>query len=147
MRRALHEGHRNAPRRRRLLAGDVPSPIDPPSGCRFHTRCPYVEERCKREEPRLQEVSPGQWVACHLRQLFEAMRRGRLSCPFRLEEEADAVYRLLNRYAEVPVSLADACLVRMAELYDGSPILTLDADFSVYRKNGRQVIELITPNA
>ena len=55
-------------KRRRLLAGDVPSSIDPPSGCRFHTRCPYVEERCKREEPPLQEISPGQWVACHLRQ-------------------------------------------------------------------------------
>jgi oligopeptide/dipeptide ABC transporter ATP-binding protein len=55
-------------KRRRLLAGEVPSPIDPPSGCRFHTRCPYVEERCKREEPPLQEISPGQWVACHLRQ-------------------------------------------------------------------------------
>jgi len=55
-------------KQRRLLAGDVPSPIDPPSGCRFHTRCPYVEERCKREEPPLQEISPGQWVACHLRQ-------------------------------------------------------------------------------
>jgi oligopeptide/dipeptide ABC transporter ATP-binding protein len=55
-------------KRRHLLAGDVPSPIDPPSGCRFHTRCRYVEERCKREEPPLQEISPGQWVACHLRQ-------------------------------------------------------------------------------
>ena len=55
-------------KQRRVLGGDVPSPIDPPSGCRFHTRCPYVEERCKREEPPLQEVSPGQWVACHLRQ-------------------------------------------------------------------------------
>jgi oligopeptide/dipeptide ABC transporter ATP-binding protein len=55
-------------KQRRLLAGDVPSAIDPPSGCRFHTRCPYVEERCKREEPPLQEISPGQWVACHLRQ-------------------------------------------------------------------------------
>jgi peptide/nickel transport system ATP-binding protein/oligopeptide transport system ATP-binding protein len=55
-------------KRKRLLAGEVPSPIDPPSGCRFHTRCPYAEERCKREEPQLQEVSPEQWVACHLRQ-------------------------------------------------------------------------------
>ena len=55
-------------KQRRVLAGDVPSPIDLPSGCRFHTRCPYVEERCKREEPPLQEISPGQWVACHLRQ-------------------------------------------------------------------------------
>ena len=55
-------------KQRRLLAGDVPSPIDPPPGCRFHTRCPYVEERCKREEPPLKEISPGQWVACHLRQ-------------------------------------------------------------------------------
>jgi oligopeptide/dipeptide ABC transporter ATP-binding protein len=57
-------------KQRRVLEGDVPSPIAPPSGCRFHTRCPYVEERCKREEPPLQKISPGQWVACHLRQPF-----------------------------------------------------------------------------
>jgi oligopeptide/dipeptide ABC transporter ATP-binding protein len=55
-------------KQRRLLGGDVPSAIDPPSGCRFHTRCPYVEERCKHQEPPLKEISPGQWVACHLRQ-------------------------------------------------------------------------------
>jgi peptide/nickel transport system ATP-binding protein/oligopeptide transport system ATP-binding protein len=57
-----------ARRKRRVLAGDVPSPINPPSGCRFHTRCPYVEARCKVEEPVLKEVAPGQLVACHLRQ-------------------------------------------------------------------------------
>ena len=55
-------------KRRRVLTGDVPSPISPPPGCRFHTRCPYVEDRCKREEPPLVQVLPGQWVACHLRQ-------------------------------------------------------------------------------
>jgi len=54
-------------RKRRVLGGDVPSPIHPPPGCRFHTRCPYAEERCRRDEPPLKEVSAGQWVACHLR--------------------------------------------------------------------------------
>ena len=54
-------------KKRILLAGDVPSPIDPPSGCRFHTRCPYVEARCRTEEPVWREAAPGHWVACHLR--------------------------------------------------------------------------------
>jgi oligopeptide/dipeptide ABC transporter ATP-binding protein len=56
-----------ARRARMILAGDVPSPITPPSGCRFHTRCPYAMERCRREEPLMQEVRPGHLVACHLR--------------------------------------------------------------------------------
>jgi len=55
-------------KQRRVLTGDVPSPMSPPPGCRFHTRCPYAEERCRREEPPLQQVQAGQWVACHLRQ-------------------------------------------------------------------------------
>ena len=52
---------------RRRLQGDVPDPIDRPSGCHFHTRCPYAEERCRVEEPKLKEVAPGHLAACHLR--------------------------------------------------------------------------------
>ncbi|HKX29333.1 MAG TPA: dipeptide ABC transporter ATP-binding protein [Blastocatellia bacterium] len=48
------------------LTGDVPSPIAPPPGCRFHTRCPYAMEQCKTQEPKFNEVSPGHWVACFL---------------------------------------------------------------------------------
>ncbi len=54
-------------RTRRRLQGDVPNPIDRPSGCHFHTRCPYAEERCRVEEPTLKEVAPGHLAACHLR--------------------------------------------------------------------------------
>ena len=52
-----------------ILRGDVPSPINPPPGCRFHTRCPYVVDRCRTDEPPLQEVQPGHLVACHLREV------------------------------------------------------------------------------
>ncbi len=54
-------------RKRRLLQGDVPSPIRPPPGCRFHTRCPYAEARCRQEMPAVKSVGPGHLVACHLR--------------------------------------------------------------------------------
>jgi oligopeptide/dipeptide ABC transporter ATP-binding protein len=57
-----------AKRDRLLIEGDVPSPINPPSGCRFHTRCPFAFNRCRTEEPALIEVAPGRSVACHLRE-------------------------------------------------------------------------------
>jgi oligopeptide/dipeptide ABC transporter ATP-binding protein len=54
-------------RAKRPLAGDVPSPMNPPPGCAFHTRCGYAQERCRRETPTLREVAPGHWVSCHFR--------------------------------------------------------------------------------
>ncbi len=53
-------------RKRVLLSGDVPSPINPPSGCHFHTRCPYAMDRCRVEVPELREIIPGHWSSCHL---------------------------------------------------------------------------------
>ncbi len=58
-----------ARRDRIILTGDVPSPISPPSGCCFHTRCPYVFDRCRTEEPLLRDVGEGQKAACHLDEL------------------------------------------------------------------------------
>jgi peptide/nickel transport system ATP-binding protein/oligopeptide transport system ATP-binding protein len=53
-------------RKRLILKGDVPSPINPPTGCHFHTRCLYAHARCKNEVPPLREVTAGHWAACHL---------------------------------------------------------------------------------
>ena len=87
----------------------------------------------------LRSLRPGQ------EKILEWIERGVLVCPFVLAEEVAQVRAIWQKYSDVPMSLADACLVRMAELYGSSPVLTLDREFSVYRKNGRQVIPLISP--
>jgi oligopeptide/dipeptide ABC transporter ATP-binding protein len=62
----LPDPARERSRRRIVLEGELPSPVNPPSGCPFHTRCPLREERCVREAPPLLQVAPGHQVACHL---------------------------------------------------------------------------------
>ena len=70
---------------------------------------------------------------------------GLIQIPFQIEVEAIALQSLLSQYHSVPMSLADACLVRLAEHYPNSSILTLDSDFYVYRKNKNQAISVISP--
>jgi len=63
---AIPEPNPENVKKRVILTGDVPSPVNPPSGCRFHTRCSYCNEKCKTDEPELKEMLPGHLVACHL---------------------------------------------------------------------------------
>lgn len=72
--------------------------------------------------------------------------RGVLAISFRLAPEFEAVRRLMAKYANVPMSLADACLVRMSELDAHASVVTLDSDFRVYRRNGRQAVPVLMPD-
>jgi predicted nucleic acid-binding protein len=69
-----------------------------------------------------------------------------LAIPFRLEDELDSIKVLLSKYKNLPMSLADACLVRMAENIKDSVILTLDNDFRIYRKYKRKIIPTVLPD-
>ena len=71
--------------------------------------------------------------------------RGIIVIGFSLESELAETLRLIRRYRDTPMSLADACLVRMAELLSGSTVFTTDRDFRIYRKNTRQVIPSLMP--
>ena len=77
--------------------------------------------------------------------LIEMVGEGFLTIGMAVADHHSALLAMVRRYADVPMSLADACLVRLAELFPQSPVLTLDSDFSVYRKNGRQVIGVLRP--
>jgi predicted nucleic acid-binding protein len=77
--------------------------------------------------------------------LFGLLQNGALVVAFRLEEHIAALHRLLRKYRDTPMSLADACVVRMAEIHENHSVLTLDSDFTVYRKHGRVPITLMHP--
>ena len=111
-------------------------------------------------EARLAEIEPPLWTceavlteACHLLRrtpggseaVLTLVRRELLTLPFELEAEAAPVGALMARYADVPMSLADGCLVRLMELRAESTLLTLDRDFQIYRMHGRRVIPTLMP--
>ena len=77
--------------------------------------------------------------------VLSLIEAGILQIDFSLSAEASAVKILMQKYENVPMSFADACLVRMNELLDNSTIFTLDGDFHIYRKNGNKKIDLIIP--
>lgn len=77
--------------------------------------------------------------------VLDLVGRGIVKPAFHLDTEIDAVRKLISRFASVPMSVADACLVRMAELDPQLTVLTLDGDFRIYRKNGRQLVPVLAP--
>ncbi|MBP0016756.1 MAG: PIN domain-containing protein [Cyanobacteria bacterium SBLK] len=72
--------------------------------------------------------------------------RGYVEVPFHFNSEVNAIAELMQKYKTVPMSFADACLVRMSELITGSSVLTLDSDFRIYRKNRTEAISVIIPD-
>ncbi len=113
----------------------------------------WAVERLAEIEPPLLTCEAVLAETCHLvrrtssgpEAVAEMVASGLIEIPFRLGAEAARIGSLLGRYAGVPMSLADACLVRLAEIEAGSAVLTLDSDFHVYRMHGRQVIPVIAP--
>lgn len=77
--------------------------------------------------------------------VLRMIEREQIASPFRVEGEAASIRKLLEKYASLPMDLADACLVRMSEQYSHPRLFTLDGDFRVYRRHGRQSIPLIIP--
>lgn len=102
---------------------------------------------------------PPPWMTCeavlsetsHLlggrgtRSLVLLLRRGALVCRYRFADDIDAILKLLEKYSDVPISFADACLVRMTETLNNPMLLTTDGDFRIYRRHGRQIIPCVLP--
>jgi predicted nucleic acid-binding protein len=77
--------------------------------------------------------------------VLDLIRQGVVKVSFSLSDELESIHRLISKYVDLPMSLADACLVRMAELNPAATVLTLDRHFNIYRKNNRQVVPTLMP--
>ena len=79
--------------------------------------------------------------------VMEYMKRGLIKIHFSLESDKKEIQKLMHKYKNVPMSLADACLVRMSEKLPNSTVFTLDSDFDIYRKSNRRVIPTLSPHS
>jgi uncharacterized protein len=98
----------------------------------------WAVERFRALSPPFLTCEPVIAEACFL-------ENGLLRVGLEIEDHCAALKNLMKRYRSVPMSLADSCLVRMSEIHPKSELFTLDRDFRVYRRNGRQMIPLIMP--
>jgi uncharacterized protein len=113
----------------------------------------WVVQQVEELEPPLLVCEPVLAEAMHLLArfargqdaLFALLQNGALRVAFRIEEHISALHKLHRKYRDRPMSLADACIVRMTEIYVRHAVLTLDSDFTVYRKHGRDPLALIYP--
>lgn len=118
---------------------------------RFHA---WTRMRFGEITPPLLTCEPVLAESCFLLQAYpggaaavlELLHRGIVKVAFRVEDHIPSIAKLMSKYASVSMSLADACLVRMSELDSQATIMTIDTDFRIYRRHGRQVIPLIAPN-
>ena len=121
------------------------------SGLRHHS---WTVEQWKRLSPPLLTCEPVLTEAAFLlkregRQadaLFELMERGALRVALAVQAEQADLRALMHRYRNLPMSLADACLVRLSEMHPSAEVFTLDSDFRIYRRHGNKVIPLLTPD-
>ncbi|MFI5403182.1 MAG: type II toxin-antitoxin system VapC family toxin, partial [Planctomycetota bacterium] len=101
----------------------------------------WATERLQEADAPLLTCEPAITEACHIlrdvegaaESLLDLVRDGLIAIPYRIEDDAGSAAKLVRKYANVPMSLADACLVRMAEMAPRIPVLTLDSDFRIYR--------------
>lgn len=115
----------------------------------------WVCEQWRRLEPPLLTCEPVLTEAafllkregCETDALFALLERGVLRVGLAVEDQLSDLRALMRRYRNRPMSLADACLVRLAELHPGSTILTFDSDFRIYRRHGNRVLSVLMPEA
>lgn len=122
----------NRRERHHAWAAKIMDTIEPP----IFTCDPVLSEACFL----LQDMDGGPDA------VMELVARGIVRSDFRVMAEVESVRALMKKFATVPMSLADACVVRMTELDQKSVVLTLDSDFKVYRRNKRQVVPTLMPN-